>query len=277
MRRTICLWLLTTAIFSLFLLQEILAEEKKEISGSAILGIYNQYIFRGYEIGKNGLVLQPSLSLGTHGFSFSLWGNLDTNQRSTKTATFDKEYTKGWNETDLSLSYTYAPKKLSLTVGYTYYSTKYANDTEEIFLSFSYKTLFNPTFSVYRDITSYIGTYMNLGFSHSLSLSNGITMDLSSAFGYFLGESDYWRTYDKATFSYTGRKYRGFHDGMIKVSLSIPLGKVLSIQPSIQYWFPLSGKAKKEYPSGGSIKDSYNPNGPVKYNFVYGALITCSF
>ena len=43
------------------------AEKPKEaevpkVTGSGSIGFYNQYIFRGYEIGKSGLVIQPSLS-----------------------------------------------------------------------------------------------------------------------------------------------------------------------------------------------------------------------
>jgi hypothetical protein len=249
------------------------------VTGSAAVGVYNQYIFRGYEIGRSGLVIQPSLSASYKGFSATLWGNVDTNQRNTKSATFSQEFKKGWNETDLTLSYTYAINKLSLTGGYIYYGTKYADETEELFATIAYDMISKPSLSVYRDITNYKGTYINLSFAHSLPIYKSTTLDLGASFGYFIGESDYWRTFEQSTGANTGSKYKGFHDGMVKAGLTIPVTKALSIQPVVQYWFPLSGDAKREFETtpGMDIKDSYNPNGPVKHNLVYGVGFTYSF
>jgi len=252
-------------------------EQAKDVTGSVALATYNQYIFRGYEIGKSGLVIQPSMTVSLKGFSATLWGNMDTNQRNTKTATFNQEFKKGWNETDLTLSYTHEIKNLSITGGYIYYGTKYADETEEVFVALSYKTIANPTITVYRDITNYKGTYINLGLSHSFPIYKEMTIDLASGIGYFIGESDYWKTYERSTATYTGSKYRGFHDGMVKMGLTIPVKKVFLIQPTVQYWFPLSSDAKREYPTPADIKDSYNPNGPVKYNLVYGVGFTYNF
>lgn len=252
-------------------------EQAKDVTGSVALATYNQYIFRGYEIGKSGLVIQPSMTVSLKGFSATFWGNMDTNQRNTKTATFNQEFKKGWNETDLTLSYTHEIKNLSITGGYIYYGTKYADETEEVFVALSYKTIANPTITVYRDITNYKGTYINLGLSHSFPIYKEMTIDLASGIGYFIGESDYWKTYERSTATYTGSKYRGFHDGMVKMGLTIPVKKVFLIQPTVQYWFPLSSDAKREYPTPADIKDSYNPNGPVKYNLVYGVGFTYNF
>jgi len=255
------------------------AEEEK-VTGNGTFGVYNQYIFRGYEIGKSGLVIQPSLTASYKGFSASFWGNIDTNQRSTKTADFSSEsmyHKKGWNETDLTLSYTYPIGKLSLTGGYIYYNTKYANETEEIFGSIALDIISKPTLSIYRDIASYPGTYLNLSFAHSFPLVKEMTLDLGASFGYFIGADNYWKTYEEALGTYTGKKYKGFHDGMVKAGLTIPLTKSFTIQPVVQYWFPLSGDAKREYANGTDIDDSYNPNGPVKKNLVYGIGLTYSF
>ena len=90
-------------------------------------------------------------------------------------------------------------------------------------------------------------------------------------------QNNYWKTYEEALGTYTGKKYKGFHDGMVKAGLTIPVTKSFTIQPVVQYWFPLTGKAKKEYANGTDINDSYNPNGPVKKNFVYGVGFTYSF
>jgi hypothetical protein len=119
---------------------------------------------------------------------------------------------------------------------------KYNNppgDTEELFVSASYDTLVKPTLSIYRDITSYPGTYFNLSLSHSIPVYKDITLDLGASAGYFVGSDNYWKTYESGTRDYTGKKYSAFHDGMVKAGSTIRVAKNLSIQPIAQYWFPL--------------------------------------
>jgi hypothetical protein len=215
--------------------EEAKAPEASPVTGSASLGVYNQYIFRGYEIGKSGLVIQPSLSASFKGFALTFWGNLDTNQRNTKTATFSNEFKKGWNETDITLSYTHTLDKLSLTGGYIYYGTKYADETQEFFVTGTYDIISKPTLSIYQDIDSYKGTYINLSFSHSVPFNKTVALDLGASFGYYIGQSDYWRTFRTSTGLYSGSKYQGFHDGMLKAGLSINVTKAFIIQPTLQY------------------------------------------
>ena len=253
--------------------------EEAKVTGSGSVGVYNQYIFRGYEIGRSGLVIQPSLTASYKGFSATFWGNIDTNQRNTKTAAFSdtQQFKKEWNETDLTLSYTYAIDKLSLTGGYIYYGTKYADETEEFFATIAYDMIAKPSLSVYRGITNYKGTYFNLSFAHSFPVYKSTTLDLGASFGYFIGESAYWKTYDEALGTYSGSKYKGFHDGMVKAGLTIPVTKAFSIQPVVQYWFPLSSDAGREYDTGADIKESHNPNGPVKSKLTYGVGCVYNF
>ncbi|MGD0283877.1 MAG: hypothetical protein ABSB95_16135, partial [Dissulfurispiraceae bacterium] len=63
-----------------------------------------------------------------------------------------------------------------------------------------------------------------------------------------------------------------FHDGMVKAGLTIPVTKMLSAQPVIQYWFPLSSDASKK--TNGI---SYNPDGYLADIFVFGLNLTFSF
>jgi hypothetical protein len=252
---------------------------EEKVTGTASVAFLNRYIFRGYEIGKSGLVVQPSLTASFKGFSATMWGNMDTNQRNTTSAVFSNEGHKGWDETDLTLSYTYTIEKLSLTGGYIYYSLKYAQDTEEFFVTLAYDMITKPTFTIYQDVNSYLGTYMNLSFAHSFSLPKDITLDLGASFGYESGQSNYWRTYDSAARDYTGSRYKGFHDGMVKAGLTIPATKAFLIQPLVQYYFPLSGDANRTYginPASGE-RIAFNPNGYVTSNFVYGVNFAYNF
>jgi len=248
------------------------APEEQKVTGSASLGVFNRYIFRGYELGSNSAVIQPALSISYYGFSAAFWGNIDTDEHPTQSFVPDRRGQKSWNETDLTLSYTYPIGKLSLTGGYIYYGTKYANETEELYIGASYDVISKPTLMIYRDINEYSGTYINLSFSHSQPVYKDITVDLGASFGYFIGDDDYWNTFEESTGAYTGKKYEAFHDGMVKVGVSIPVTKNFVIQPVLQYWFPLSDKAKRTV--GGN---SYNFNGKLDETFVYGINLTLNF
>lgn len=258
--------------FSIVNAEEVKKEEAKEngkITGSVALGIYNRYIFRGYELSSGSVVIQPSATVSYKGFSLNYWGNIDTNERATQSFVPDRPGKKSFNESDLTLSYTYTIDKLSLTGGYIYYGTKYADETEEIFLSASYDIISKPTLTIYRDITTYPGTYVNLSFSHSFEVYKSITLDLAASFGYFKGDDNYWRTYESSTGEYTGEKYSSFHDGKLQAVLTIPIMKNLTVQPILQYWFPLSSKAKRIVDG-----NSYNPNGHLDDTWVAGVSIT---
>lgn len=237
------------------------AEDK--VTGSASVGVFNRYIFRGYEIGSDSIVIQPALNISYKGFSIGFWSNIDSNEHRSQSFVPDREGHKSFNETDLTFSYTYSIDKLSLTGGYIYYSTKYAPETEEIFLSVSYDVITKPTITIYRDITSFPGTYINLSLSHSEKIYKDITLDLGVSAGYFSGDDDAFRTEGG-----TGKKYRTFHDGMLKAGFTIPIYKDVSIQPVAQYWFPLSDKAKRH---------GYNPNGHLDDTFVMGMNMIFNF
>jgi hypothetical protein len=61
-----------------------------------------------------------------------------------------------------------------------------------------------PTWAIYQDVQAYPSTYMNLSFSHSLSLHKEVVLDIGAAFGYLAGQGTYFRTYERSTEDYTG-------------------------------------------------------------------------
>lgn len=253
------------------------ASSSDKVTGSVSLGILSKYISRGYEYSRSSITIQPSVNIIYKGFSLTYWGNIDTKAKETPSYfpdNFNKTNKKWFNETDLTLSYGNTFGIATLTGGYISYNTKYAEETEELFLSVSLDIISKPTLAIYQDITSYPGTYINLSFAHSFDLykEKSIMFDIGASFGYFAGKGHYWKTYSAATGDYTGRKYKGLHDGMVKAGFTIPITRAFVIQPTAQYWFPLSGNAKKKV-SGVP----YNPNGTVLNNFVWGITLAYNF
>ena len=249
------------------------------VSGSAAIGIFNKYIFRGYELSNKSFVIQPTVSVSYKNFSATLWSNIDSSVHPTQSTIGDysgyitnNRGQKKYNETDLTLSYTYILNKLSLTGGYIYYGTSYAHETEELFASATYDMIAHPTLAIYRDINAYAGTYFNLALSQSFPVYKEITLDLGASAGYEAGSGTFWKTFNTTTGNYDGKKYSALHDGMVKAGFTIPVAKNVNVQPVAQYWFPLSGKAKRVV--NGS---DYNPNGHLDETFVYGLNMTLTF
>lgn len=246
------------------------------ITFSSSTAVLNRYVFRGYEISSNSIVIQPSITMSYDSFSATLWGNIDSNENATQYFIPDRPGESSFNETDFTLTYTHNIEKLSITGGYSYYAMDYSilGDTEELFMAVSYNIFTKPTLYVYRDIAEFPGEYLNLSLSHSklFCKSRNITLDVGASAGYCTGNGNWCRTYQPLTGSYDGERYEGLHDGMLKLGLTIPLTEKMSIQPLVQYWFPLSSKARR------SINGvSYNPSGKLDETFVAGVNVNYSF
>ena len=222
-----------------------LAEEAAP-SADASVSFLSKYVWRGYELSDDSVVIQPSLSVSYMGFGANLWANLDTDYIGT-------DSTK-WNETDLTLSYDGAVDKLGYGVGYIYYALDSVNDTQEIYGTLSYDTLLSPSLTVYYDIDDFSGDwYANLSISHSFALSEAVSLDLGFAAGYYYVDDG---------------DYSALHDGVLSASISFPVGKYVTISPELHYSFPLSNDAKDFY-TATSVDG--NDDG-----YVYGG-VTASF
>jgi len=162
------------------------------------LGIFSQYIWRGLELSHNSVVIEPSVTLGYEGFSFNMWGNLDTDLKTRGSNAHTSKYT----ETDLTLSYAKALGPVKLTGGYIYYAlggTPPAGsqdinastlDSQEVFASVGIDTILSPTLSVYREIAHSPAWYVNFGISHSQPIIDKITLDLGASAGYYYSDNN---------------------------------------------------------------------------------------
>ena len=242
------------------------------VTGSASLGAFNRYVFRGYRLGRDSLVLEPSLAVSYRGFSATFWGNIDTRETATACFVPDRPGRKSFDEVDLTLSYARSVGKIGLTAGFIYYGTKFTAETQELYVGASLDIPGRPTLTVFRDIDSYPGTYFLLSLAHSVPLKKKVTLDLGASAAYFSGSADYWRTYLPSAGSYTGEKYRALHDGMIKAGVTYSLGKSLGLQGGAQFTFPLSAAAARTVDG-----HSYNINGYLAPVLVVGTTLTFGF
>lgn len=260
------------------------AEEKP--TGDFTVAAMSQYIWRGYELSRNSIVVQPSATIGYKGFSANVWGNLDT--RPYFSGTGDTSYTSTWNETDLTLSYTKNLGLFNIGAGYIYFGLGSLNkdapdraDVQEIFAMLSLNTVLSPTLTVYKDIDHYRNWYFLFGVSHTFEFNKMVSLKLAASASYLLS------TYADATLFNAGAGYGGypkfdsksqvtddkfsnFHDGSVTVSLPIKLTGHITITPTISYVFPLSDDARYEMKGSGmkGTATAADRDG----SFIYGGL-----
>ena len=209
-------------------------EEEERPTVSADVAFLSQYIWRGYELSKNSLVIQPSVTAGYKGFSLNLWGNLDTDL-------YGYDEAK-WNETDMTVSYDTSFGPVGVGVGYIYYALDGLEDTQEFYVSIGGDILLAPTLTVYRDVDELHGWYFDLGISHSFDLPHEITLDLAGSIGFEYSDSNDIVDYDNHL-NPTNSKFRNFQNGLVSAGLTIPFCKYFTAVPMIAYSFPLGNAA----------------------------------
>jgi uncharacterized protein (TIGR02001 family) len=227
---------LSTMVLSLCAFSVYADEEKP--TASADISVLSKYIWRGYELSDDSIVIQPSVTVVYKGFSMNVWGNLDTSVDDGDPTTDDDS---DLTETDLTLSYKRSFGPVNLGAGFIYYSLN-GPDTEEIYGSVGLNVLLSPTITVYKDIAEFNGWYIKLGISHSFALPKDISLDLSGGIGYYYSTDDEFVEFNDQLVVTTNR-YKALHDGVLSAGLAIPLNKHLTLTPSLTYSFPLSGDA----------------------------------
>ena len=246
-------------------------------TGELAISALSSYIWRGQELTRGSVVFQPSATIGYKGFSFNVWGNLDTKPYSAASANYSGKYT----ETDLTASYAKKLGILQVTPGYIYYAlgAPYSGaaaplDSQEVFLTLGLDTILSPTLTAYKEIDHYHQWYFLLGISHTFALHEKVGLKLAATASYLKSEDEgTYARYDSASVT-TTEKYNNFHDGTVSVSMPVAITKSLTVTPTASYVFPLCDDAKYEM-KGRGLQGVAGPPDRNSY-FVYGG-ITLSF
>jgi hypothetical protein len=219
------------------------AGEESPVSASADVSALSQYVWRGYALSDDSIVMQPSVTVLYKGFSFNLWGNLDTDDP------FDDD--TSFNETDMTLSYDWSFDKFSISTGYIYYALE-GEDTQEIYLSLGLDTIFSPSLTVYKDIDAFPGWYFNLGIGHSIAFTDNLALDLGASVGYY--DSD---------------GYSELHDGTISASMTFAVNDYISITPNAAYTFALTSESKDNIRGGSWDGDDNHFYGGLTFSIAF--------
>lgn len=241
-RRTLAaLTILVQSLTIAFAAYSAKAEEEEKPTAAADMAILSRYVWRGYALSDDSVVVQPSGTVGYKGFSFNLWANLDTDFDDGDPITGDKTE---WTETDLTLSYEWSFGPVALGIGYIYYALDSGDDSQEFYLSVGLETLLSPTLAIYREVAHFPGWYMSFAMSHSFELPKGMSLDLAGSAGYYSYNDDSFKEVNDPM-----KNYRNLHDGLVSASLTIPLDKYITLTPMVAYSFPLSSEADDFIPT----------------------------
>jgi len=256
----------------------VLAQEDKEERPTCNLSwsFYSKYVWRGYELSKDSLVMFPTITVSYKGFSMNMWGDLDTAYK----GNIGEDTQNKWWETDWTLTYSNSWKKLNYTFGYIYYDvdpSTYSRASQELFTTLGLDVLTKPTLSVYREIA--LGGerwYINLGVSHSFSMGKREVLGFCGEQTLDVGGWISYLTVKHNTTKPDGVDWNGMHDGNVWAAYNIPLNNFMTISPSINYSFPLCNKAQKEigHASFDAVEDFSKGDRYSGGNsqFVYGGV-----
>jgi len=223
--------------------------EESKVTGEIGLSALSAYIWRGQELTRHSVVVQPAVTVSYNGFALNVWGNLDTRPYSAGEAKYASQQT----ETDYILSYSRKFGILQITPGYIYYALEapYSGatdplDSQEIFLSLGVDTILQPTLTAYKEIDHYHQWYFLLGVSHTFAFNKVVSLKLSTSASYLLSTDETtYAKYDSDSLV-TTEKFNNFHDGTVTISLPLAVYKTLTVTPTIPYVFPLSDDARYE-------------------------------
>lgn len=254
-------------------------QEEAKVTGEVAASVLSAYIWRGQELTRHSVVIQPSATVNYRGFTANVWGNLDTRAYGAA----GEKHGSNFTETDVTLSYARKFGIVQAGAGYIYYGLAAAApggpdllDSQEIFVSLGLDTILAPTLTVYKEIDHYHQWYATLGISHTFALHEKIGLKLAGSVSYLKSEDEAtYAKYDSNSLATTD-KFNNFHDGVVSLSLPVAVTGNLTITPTASCVFPLSDDAKYEMRARG-LKGTANPSDRDSYYLYGGVTLSLTF
>lgn len=202
-----------------------------EFSGDASVGVYNKYIWRGYDLGgKADFLVQPAVNVGFGGVSLGVWGNYN-------------EASKKLDEIDLTLEYSHDfNEQFSARVGHILYKVADGADTAEVYGGVTLVLPVTIDLAAYYDYDEGKAWCLLGSLSKTVEVGENLGLNLGATVG----------SYD---FDYLSH-------GELTVSLDYAVTEAITVTPSLLYSAPLSQKAKD-----AGVDDAVVTSLTVNYTF----------
>lgn len=214
-----------------------------EVEGDAYVGVYDKYLWRGFNLSEAQPVLQGGVDLSTHGFTLSFWSNVQLSNGNDVVNEVDFLPSNEVTETDIVLDYTHEFDILSISVGDIFYNFNGAGaSTHELYLGLALDTILAPSFTVYYDWDlanasdeDYEGNglYYTFGVSHGFDLMENLALGLGATVAYN-DESPY-----------VSNSYSDWHNYELSASVDYAVTDQISVTPSFLFSEGISDDAKE--------------------------------
>lgn len=201
-----------------------------EVGGSVYVGYFDKYLWRGFDLSGSQPVVQGGVNLSTNGFTLSYWTNVQASSDEGAGLTAGEA-----SETDITLDYTYANDNFSVSVGNIYYLLDEPyNNTNELYLGLTLKTILSPTVKLYYDWdeAEENGLFYTASVSHSFAPADKVSLAVGALVSYN----------DECDFSVGN--YSDWHNYELSTSLTYAVTDQISITPSFVFSSPISDEAK---------------------------------
>jgi hypothetical protein len=253
------------------------AEDKP--TASAGVDILSQYVWRGFALSRDSAVFQPSVTVGYKGFSFNVWGNLDSGENAPAALTTRKGL--NWNETDFTAGYSREIfkgeklKALTLNVGCIYYAydkTLYPQgDSFELYYGLVADfNIFKLGVQGNTEVFHYPGNWITVGISRVFDLPwHKMTLELGNNY-IFLFSRDF-AAFPATPFSNPAsfNSFSGPLSGQVYATLTIPINQYISISPKGGFWYGLGGNSTQVLKFGSWDGLHNHGYGGVNVNFSF--------
>lgn len=229
----------------LFIPSWVIAETKP--FAKAEISIQSLSYSRGEASSRDSMIITPSFTVGCGDFSFNLEALADSAPYISGASASEAMKLK---EPSLTLAYGKQFDIVAVELAGSYLGSDGDKDKREVSLSLGFDVPLAPTLVVAQTIGTKPVTYLSLGLSHAISITEAVNLNLEATAGYLVSQTQkseeysalYFRTKNDGSLS--DEKYAGLLDGVVTASLSFELGNGKSVEPFLSYAFPLSQDAK---------------------------------
>lgn len=201
-----------------------------EVEGGAYVGVFDKYLWRGFDLSGSEPVIQGGVDLSANGFTLSYWSNLQLSSDA------DEGYVAGeMNETDLILDYSFDVNDLiSMSVGDVLYAVDGLEDTHEFYVGLYLNAPLEPSLTISWDWdeADEAGLFYVLSVAHTVGVSEQLALNLSVS-GSYNQESDF-----------LVGDYSDWHNAEFGVGLDYLISDQLSLSPTFVYSSPISDDAE---------------------------------
>lgn len=201
-----------------------------EVEGDAYVGVYDKYLWRGFDLSGSMPVVQGGVDLTSGNYTLSYWTNVQLSSDA------GEELKSGEaTENDFILDYSRDLNDLvSISVGDIYYMLDGMDDTHELYLTVGLSTILEPSVSVYYDWdeADENGLYYTASIGHSFDIMEKLSLSLGALVGYN----------DKS--DYAVGNYSDWHNYELSVGGDYALTDQISLSPSFLFSEGISDEAK---------------------------------